>query len=67
MKQLIVEQNVEYTQKINLANKEIQAQEGEKQKMFKDSGDMFHKLWGYMSESERAKALAEMNENQTQV
>lgn len=67
MKQLVVKQNAEYTQKINLANREIQAQEGEKQKMFKDSGDMFHKLWGYMSETERAKALAEMNENQTQV
>ena len=50
-----------------MANKHIREQDGtiqqsesEKQKMFKDSGDMFNKLWGYMSETERAQAIAEM-------
>ena len=67
MQQLAIKQNAEFSQKILMANKHIKEQEGviqqsetEMQKMFKDSGDMFNKLWGYMSETERAQALADM-------
>lgn len=67
MQQLAIKQNAEFSQKIQMANKHIKEQDGviqqsetEKQKLFKDSGDMFNKLWGYMSETERAQALAEM-------
>jgi hypothetical protein len=38
----------------------IKQSETEKQNLFKDSGDMFNRLWGYMSEEERARALADV-------
>ncbi len=67
LQQLAIKQNAEFAQKIQLANKQMKIQEDtikhtetEKQNLFKDSGDMFNKLWGYMSETERAQALAEM-------
>ncbi len=67
LQQLAIKQNVEFAQKIQMANAQIKTQEGlikqteeERNKLFKDSGDMFNKMWAYMSEEERAKALAEM-------
>ena len=69
LQQLTIKQNAEYAQKIQLANKQIKMQddtikqsETEKQNLFKDSGDMFKRLWGYMSEEERARAFTEMQE-----
>lgn len=67
LQQLAIKQNAEFGQKIQLANKQMKLQEEtikqsetEKQSLFRDSGDMFNKLWGYMSEEERAKALLDV-------
>lgn len=71
LQQLAIKQNAEFGQKIQMANAQIKTQEGvikqtemERNKLFKDSGDMFNKMWGYMSEEERAKALTEMQGQQ---
>ena len=67
LQQLAIKQNAEFGQKIQQANQTMKVQEeslrlseNEKQTLFRESGDMFNKLWGYMSEEERAKAMAEM-------
>lgn len=85
LQRLAINQNVEFANKIKFANQQIFDQERTIQQskqieaqMFKDSGDMFNKMWGYMSESEKARAMADMqgqnpsaipmsNGNQTQV
>lgn len=66
LQQLAIKQNVEFAKKIQMANAQMKIQEDtikqsevEKETLFKESGDMFNRLWGYMSEEERAKALAE--------
>lgn len=67
LQQLAIKQNAEFAQKIQIANKQMKMQEEtikqseiEKEHLFKDSGDMFNRMWNYMSEEERAKALADM-------
>ena len=69
LQQLAIKQNAEFGQKIQQANAQMKAQEEtirqsemEKQTLFNDSKNMFDKMWGYMSEEERAKALAEGNQ-----
>jgi hypothetical protein len=62
LQQLAIKQNVEFGQKIQLANKQLQEGEIERSKLFNDSNDMFQKMWSYMSEEERARAIAEMNQ-----
>lgn len=64
LQQLAIKQNAEFGQKIQQANKQIKTSEIEKQSLFRDSGDMFKKMWSYMSEEERARALAEMQTQQ---
>ena len=69
LQQLAIKQNAEFGQKIQGANKQLKLQdevikqsENEKRTLFNESGDMFRKLWDYMSEEEKAKALADMQE-----
>ena len=68
LQQLAVKQNAEFGEKIQNANKQMKLQddyikqsEVEKQNLFNNSGDMFNRMWGYMSEEERARAIADMN------
>lgn len=70
LQQLAIKQNAEFSQKIQMANNQIKQQESaiqqseiDKQDLFNKSGDMFNKLMGYMTDEERAKAIAEQNEN----
>ncbi len=69
LQQLAIKQNAEFGQKIQGANKQLKLQdevikqsEVEKRTLFNESGDMFRKLWDYMSEEQRARAIAEMQE-----
>ncbi len=71
LQQLAVKQNAEFAEKINNANKQMKVQDDyikqseiEKQNLFNNSGDMFNRMWGYMSEEERARAIADMNTQQ---
>lgn len=64
LQQLAVKQNAEFAQKINLANQRIKQEGAMQQQIFKDSKDMFDQMWNLMSAEERAKALAQLNNNQ---
>jgi hypothetical protein len=71
LQQLAVKQNAEFGEKIQNANKQMKLQddyikqsEVEKQNLFNNSGDMFNRMWSYMSEEERARAIADMNTQQ---
>lgn len=64
LQQLAIKQNAEFGQKIQLANQQIRTQEEaikqsqiEKEALFRESGDMFNKLWEHMSAEERAQAI----------
>lgn len=59
LQNLAIKQNAEFAEKIQNANREIKAQEDEKLKLFKESGEMFNKLWGSMSQEEQLKALSQ--------
>jgi hypothetical protein len=67
LQRLAIKQNAEFASKIQFANKQIMDQDAvikqsfkEKEQLFNESGDMFNRLWGKMSEEERTQALAEM-------
>ena len=64
LQQLAVKQNAEYAQKIQMANQTIQSGNKMQEQMFNDSKDMFNRMWGLMSEEERARAMAQLQGNQ---
>ena len=48
-------------QQLQQANKQIRASEESQADLFAQSNGMFQKMWSLMSEEEKAKAMSEMN------